>query len=158
MKSLAASLFAVALSVAPLSGCSVYMAANQPNQKDLALLSKGQPRAKLLAEFGTPIHTEIKDGQRKDIFTFTQGYNGGVKAGRAILHGVADVATLGLWEAVGTPAEGYMNGTQLSAEVTYDAQDIVAVVVPLKGAEELDRGTNMPLPDSVKPVETSSVH
>jgi hypothetical protein len=138
-------------------GCSVYMAANQPSQKDLSILSKGQPRPKLIAEFGQPLHTEVKDGVRKDIFTFTQGYHGGVKAGRAILHGVADVATLGLWEAVGTPAEGYMNGTQLSAEVTYDAQDIVASVMPLKGAEEINKGTNMPSPDAPKPVETSSV-
>lgn len=152
MNSLASCFLAAAFFVLPLSGCSVYMAANQPSQKDLSLLSKGQPRAKLLAEFGTPIHTEMKDGQRKDIFTFTQGYNGGVKVGRAVLHGVADVATLGLWEAVGTPAEGYMNGTQLSAEVTYDAQDVVALVVPLKGAEEIATGTNMP----TRPVETSS--
>lgn len=137
-------------------GCSVYMAANQPGQKDLSLLSKGQPRSKLLAEFGTPIHTEMKDGQRKDIFTFTQGYHGGVRAGRAILHGVADVATLGLWEVVGTPTEGYMNGTQLSAEVTYDAQDVVANVVPLRGTEEITKGTNLPTPDATLPVETSS--
>ena len=152
----AARIIAVIMATQLAIGCSVYMAANQPSQKDLSLLSKGQPRAKLLAEFGTPIHTEQNNGQRKDIFTFTQGYHGGVKAGRAILHGVADVATLGLWEAVGTPSEGYMNGTQLSAEVTYDAQDVVASVVPLKGTDELNRGTNMPTPDAPRPVETSS--
>lgn len=132
------------------------MAANQPSQKDLSILSKGQPRAKLLAEFGTPVHTETTPAGRKDIFTFKQGYHGGVKAGRAILHGVADVATLGLWEAVGTPTEGYMNGSDLSAEVSYDAQDIVSNVVPLKGAEEISKGTAMPTPDAAKPVTTSS--
>lgn len=137
-------------------GCSVYMAANQPGQKDLSVLTKGQPRAKLIAELGQPVNSEIKDGVRKDIFTFTQGYHGGVRAGRAVLHGVADVATLGLWEAVGTPTEGYMNGTQLSAEVIYDAQDVVATVIPLKGAEEISSGTNIPQPSRPAAVETSS--
>ena len=128
------------------SGCSVYMAANQPGQKDLALLTKGQPRAKLIAEFGQPLHTEIKDGVRKDIFQWQQGYHPGVRAGRAAGHAVASVATLGLWEVVGTPVEGYMNGTQLSAEVTYDRDDVVAIITPLKGEQEIVTGSNIPQP------------
>ncbi len=129
-----------------LAGCSAYMAANQPGPKELSLFTKGTPRAKLIAEFGPPINTETKNGARVDIFKFTHGYSSGVRAGRAILHGAADVATLGLWEIVGTPTEGYMNGTQLSAEVTYDAQDTVAVMTPLAGEDELKRGTANPQP------------
>jgi hypothetical protein len=129
-----------------VSGCSAYMAANQPGPKDLSLFTKGTPRGKLIAEFGAPINTETKNGVRKDIFKFTHGYDAGVRAGRAIFHGAADVVTLGLWEVVGTPAEGYMNGTQLSAEVTYDTQDNVAVMVPLAGEEELKRGVANPRP------------
>lgn len=128
------------------AGCSVYMAANQPGQKDLALLSPGQPRAKLIAEFGQPMHSETKDGARTDIFQWTQGYHPGVRAGRAAGHAVASVATLGLWEVVGTPVEGYMNGTQLSAEVHYDRNDVVAKVVPLKGEEEIKTGSVTPQP------------
>ena len=138
-------LTAVALMTA-LTGCSAYMAANQPGPKDLSLFTKGTPRARLIAEFGTPINTDTKGGIRKDIFKFTQGYSAGVKTGRAILHGAADVATLGLWEIVGTPTEGYLNGSQLSAEVTYDAQDNVANVVPLAGEEELRKGMANPQP------------
>ena len=48
-----------------LAGCSAYMAANQPGPKDLSLLTKGTPRGKLIAEFGSPINTEVKDGARK---------------------------------------------------------------------------------------------
>lgn len=128
------------------AGCSAYMAANQPGQKDIAVLNPGQPRAKLIAEFGQPIHTETKDGVRKDIFQWTQGYHSGVRAGRAVGHAVASVATLGLWEVVGTPVEGYMNGSQLSAEVHYDRNDIVAKVVPLKGEEEIKTGSVIPQP------------
>ena len=122
------------------------MAANQPGPKDLSLFTKGTPRAKLIAEFGAPINTEMKDGARKDIFKFTHGYDAGVRAGRAVLHGAADVFTLGLWEVVGTPTEGYLNGSQLSAEVVYDTQDTVATVIPLTGEEELRRGIAKPKP------------
>ena len=122
------------------SGCSVYMAANQPGAKDLSLLNKGQPRAKLIAEFGQPIHSELKDGVRKDIFQRQQGYHSGVRAG----HATANVATLGLREVVGTPVEGYMNGTQLSAEVAYDRDDRGASITPLKGERDHDRQHHSP--------------
>ena len=84
-------------------GCSVYMAARQPDKKNLDVLTVGTPRAMVLGELGQPVSTEIKDGQRTDVFAFTQGYGKGAKTGRAIFHGLADVFTLGLWEAVGTP-------------------------------------------------------
>ena len=140
------SVLAAAFLAMSSAGCSVYMAANQPGQKDLSLLSKGQPRAKLIAEFGQPLHSEVKDGVRKDIFKWQQGYHAGVRAGRAVGHAAANVATLGLWEVVGTPVEGYMNGSQLSAEITYDRDDRVATVVPLKGEEEIVTGTATPQP------------
>jgi hypothetical protein len=122
-----------------VSGCSAYMAANQPGQKDLALIEVGQSRSKLIAELGAPLNSDTRNGQRIDVFKFTQGYHTGVKVGRAVLHGAADVATLGLWEIVGTPTEGYFNGTQISLEVTYDQNDRVARIVPLSGGEELQR-------------------
>jgi hypothetical protein len=118
-------------------GCAVYMAAHQPDAKDLSVLSAGQPRARLIAELGPPVSTQVNKGIRTDIFSFTQGYSGGAKAGRAVLHGAADIATFGLWEAVGTPTEGYFSGSQLSAQVTYDENERVTAIVPLKGSEEI---------------------
>jgi hypothetical protein len=131
----------LAVVCAAFTGCSVYMAANQPTEKDLSLLNPGQSRARLIAEFGQPIQTEVKNGARHDIFQWTQGYNPGVLAGRAVGHAAADVFTLGLWEAVGTPTEGYFNGTQLSAEVVYDREDRVVQVIPLKGEAEIVTGS-----------------
>ena len=120
-----------------LVGCSVYMAANQPDKKDVGVLKSGTPRSAVLAEFGTPIEASTRSGAKVDVFTFTQGYSGVEKGGRAVLHGAADVLTLGLWEVVGTPIEGYANGTKVSVEVTYDREDRVAKVVPLRGQEAL---------------------
>jgi hypothetical protein len=154
---------AVAIAVSLLagsvsSGCAVYMAAHQPDEKDLSVLSVGQPRARLIAELGPPVSSQYDKGVRTEIFSFTQGYSGGAKAGRAILHGAADVATLGLWEAVGTPTEGYFNGTQLSAQVTYDTMDRVASVVPLKGSNEIEASTVGIKSQPTDSVQTSSTH
>ena len=137
-----------------LSGCSAYMAAKQPAQKNFQMLKVGTPRNLVIAEFGTPIHAETASSGKKDIYKFTQGYHGAVRAGRAVGHAVASVATLGLWEVVGTPIEGYANGTELSIEVSYDAEDRISQVVPLKGAEEVERNLNPPPPEASKSINS----
>jgi hypothetical protein len=114
------------------SGCSVFMAAKQPPKKDLAVLEVGTHRARLIAEFGAPVHTETKDGNKVDVFKFVQGYSTGAKTGRAVFHGAADVFTLGLWEVVGTPTEAAFDGQDMAVQVSYDAQDQVAESVVLK--------------------------
>lgn len=129
------SLVAIALAIAVLSissGCSVFMAAKQPGKKDLSRLAAGTPRPLVIAEFGAPITTEIKDGAKVDIFSFVQGYSKGAKTGRAIFHGTADVFTLGLWEVVGTPTEAVFDGQQTVVQVNYDASEKVVSSVVLK--------------------------
>jgi hypothetical protein len=108
------------------------MAAKQPGKKDLSRLAAGTPRPLVIAEFGAPITTEIKDGAKVDIFSFVQGYSKGAKTGRAIFHGTADVFTLGLWEVVGTPTEAVFDGQQTVVQVNYDASEKVVSSVVLK--------------------------
>ena len=127
----------LAVLVQGLASCSVYMAANQPEKKDVGLLKPGTPRSAVLAELGAPIESTVRAGAKVDVFTFTQGSSGLEKGGRAVRHGAADVITLGLWEVVGTPIEGYANGTKVSMEITYDREDRVSRVVPLRGQEVL---------------------
>jgi len=123
---------ALVLAFLLLSGCSVYMAANQPPAKNIDLFKVGTPRSALLAEFGYPTSTETKaDGKKYDIYRFTQGYSGGAKAGRAVLHGVADVLTLGLWEVIGTPVEAVNDGNLTAYEVSYGKDDRVDQVISL---------------------------
>jgi len=122
----------MAVALMGVSGCSVYMAAKQPDKKDLGVLSPGTPRSLLLAELGQPVASEERDGRRVDIFTFTQGYGTATKTGRALFHGAADVFTLGLWEVVGTPTEAIFDGDKLSFEVRYDGDEKVDEVVPLR--------------------------
>ncbi len=54
-------------------GCSVYMAANQPDKKDVSVFNVGTPRTHVIAEAGSPRHTkENSDGTLTDMFVFVQ--------------------------------------------------------------------------------------
>ena len=130
--------FCVVLSVFSTSGCAVYMAANQPSQKDLSVLKAGTPRAAVIAELGAPVHSGDRNGLKVDVYNFVQGYSGVEKGARAVLHGAADVVTLGIWEIVGTPIEGAANGTKISVEVVFDKEDRVSKMTPIKGADEIN--------------------
>lgn len=136
--------------VAASSGCAVVMAAKQPDYKNVELFKLGTTRGQLLGEFGQPVSTETrKDGTKCDTFSFTQGYSGGAKAGRAVLHGVADVLTLGLWEIIGTPTEAVLNGNTVGYQACYGADERVTEVTLLtkddgKGLRTADGETVTP--------------
>lgn len=118
--------------LAGMSGCAVVKATNQPDKKNMSVLSAGTPRSYVIAEIGTPAFTEEKNGERVDIFAFKQGYSKGVKVGRAFFHGAADLMTLGMWEVVGTPFEAIADGTDMKIQVTY-SDDRVKEVTYLAG-------------------------
>ena len=115
-----------------ITGCSVFMAAKQPEKKDTKMLAVGVPRAVILAEFGAPVSTVKNGDETVDIFSFKQGYGKAAKFGRMMFHGVADVATLGLWEIIGTPVESGFDGNNIAYQITYDQNENVKTVVQLK--------------------------
>jgi len=126
------SMFGIAGFALAVTGCSVAMAAHQPSRKDVKVFSHGMPRSLVVAEVGAPVTTETRAGKRVEVYAFTQGYSKAARVSRTIGHGAADVLTLGLWEAVGTPTEAAFNGKRIVYEVTYDAADRVENVVVLK--------------------------
>lgn len=126
-----------------ISGCSVFMAANQPDEKDVSLFRAGTPRNLLLAEFGMPAASETRDGKLYDVFQFVQGYSTGVKAGRAVFHGVADVLTIGVWEVVGTPTEAVFDGDKMAYEVRYDEEDRIDQFYLIKGQDSSNKSTEL---------------
>jgi len=108
------------------SSCSVVMAAKQPTRKNLNLLAPGTERDLVIAEFGPPVTSErTDDGGRREIYTFIQGYSTEVKATRAFLHAGADVLTLGLWEAAGTPIEATFDGKKITVRIFFDHNDLI---------------------------------
>lgn len=116
-----------------MTGCSVFMAAKQPEKKDTKMIAVGVPRAIIVAEFGAPASSvKNNDNATVDIFVFKQGYGKASKFGRMMFHGLADVATLGLWELIGTPIESGFDGNNVAYQITYDQNDNVKTVVQLK--------------------------
>jgi hypothetical protein len=115
-----------------LPGCSAVTAATQPGKKNLDLLRVGVSRSELVAEFGPPTHSDVKDGKKAEIFMFTQGYSVATRAGRAVFHAAADVFTVYLWELVATPIEIWLSGDKMAFQVMYDAEDKIEEVVTVE--------------------------
>ena len=114
-----------------LGGCSVYMAAHQPSEKNIALFKVGTSRDALIAEFGVPVTSGVRNGKKYEIYRFKQGYSQGAKTARALVEGTADVFTLGVTEVISTPVEAINDGDLQVYEVTYDSNDCVDQVILL---------------------------
>ncbi|MFA5949870.1 MAG: hypothetical protein WC807_06265 [Hyphomicrobium sp.] len=127
------------------SGCSYYTAAIPPRPRNLALLAPGTPRTVILAEFGEPIVTDIRDGRRREIVRFIHGPYAPPSSTVATLYdtavvaaeGTANVATLGAWSGPHPPA---LMGADIMVELIYSREDVVVSVVPLHGGELLASG------------------
>lgn len=128
------------------SSCSVYMATNQPPKRNLAVLKPGTERDLLIAELGAPVTSEKTSDGSKDIYTFVQGYSKLTKAGRALFHGTADLFTIGLWEAVGTPVEGAFDGKRISVRVVFDRDGKVkeAKTLSMENPSEIQASSVLP--------------
>lgn len=99
-----------------LCGCSVYMASNKKGA-DFDTLNACRTKTCLIANGAQPLQIS---GLPTDTEAFkvlkAQG-----STGRAVMHGVLDVATLGIWEIAGTPMEGAYNKDEYyGIRVTFD--------------------------------------
>ena len=119
-------------------GCAAIKATQQPPKRDMGVLSQGVPRTHVIAELGSPLWSDQHEGDTVDVFAFKQGYKKSTKAARALVHGAADVATFGLWEVVGIPAETLVDGTDVQLEVHYGPQQTVERVVIIKGEKAVN--------------------
>lgn len=142
-------------------GCSVFMAMDQPEKKDLSVFTPGNPRGAVIAVVGAPKWTGEENGIRSDIFTFKEGSSKFVKLLRAGFHLSADAFTFGLWEPFGMQVEKQFTGSEISVHVYYDAKDRVKTAKVLSGqgmvlaktsADGESAAATVPLSVSVMPV------
>ena len=116
-----------------LSGCASTKAATGPRMKDLSVLEIGTDRHVVLAELDSPVHSEVEDGHKIDIFRFIQGQHVSVKAAKSVYYGMAAIVTLGISEVVTNPIEGTVGkGSELQFKIIYDEDDKVERVDVLK--------------------------
>ncbi len=113
--------FIIALLIILLSGCSVFMAAKKEGIS-IDELSQCRTRSCVISKGAVPTKTEkTEEGDTIEAYT-VQARKG--STGRAVMHGVLDVFTLGIWEVAGTPMEGAMGEKKhYSIKVTYDKDE-----------------------------------
>ena len=116
-----------------LQGCSIMMALEQPERKNLNVLEPGTPRSNVVKELGAPIKTDEAQGTKIDEFQFAEGYTKELKMLRAGFHLTADAFTFGLWEPFGIIIERGIRPPKTSMEVHYDTADRVTTFKVLSG-------------------------
>ena len=121
------------------AGCSVVLAARQPDAKDMSVLTPGTPRSTVVGELGPPAWSGERDGSKVEVFAFVDGYSKPVKAARAFFHGAADFFTHWLWEVIGTPTEVIFTGSKMRVEVVYDEQERVKSSKNLEAPKDEER-------------------
>lgn len=88
-------------------GCSAIMAGKKQTRKDMSVIRIGGDRDDIVQVLGAPYMTQRnEDGSCKDVYKLVE--NAGTKGTKTLAivgHTTMDVATLGLWEIVGTPLE-----------------------------------------------------
>ncbi len=119
------SFICLMLSAVMMTGCSVGMAMSGKKQPELGAIRVGATRGEIELQLGSPVEITEADGKRVDIYEYEIGNE--PSAGRAIGHGVMDVLTLGIWEVVGSPIEGFQ-GEKKRLMITYDESDVVTRV------------------------------
>lgn len=106
-----------------LSSCSVMMAAKRDGVS-VTQVQSCHTRAQLLASGVTLIDTRwLPTGEIVEVYR-VQKERG--SAARAFMHGVLDISTCGLWEAVGTPIEACSDKKEYYfIRATYDEQEVI---------------------------------
>lgn len=95
-----------------LSSCSVYMAANKKGV-DIAEVSNCRTRGCIQGKGA--ILVSSSEGQNGELIETYNVRKPTGSTGRAVMHGVLDLATLGIWEVAGTPIEGAQNEEEFVA-------------------------------------------
>ncbi|MDX8392566.1 MAG: hypothetical protein R8K53_08395 [Mariprofundaceae bacterium] len=109
-----------------LSGCSVGMAMSGKATPDLGVVKKNATRGEVELQLGAPVKVStMKNGHVLNVYEYEVGND--PSAGRAAGHAVMDVLTLGIWEVIGTPIEGFQ-GDKRQVQIEYDENDNIVNV------------------------------
>lgn len=103
-----------------LTSCSVVMAARKGGTS-IENVQSSRSRGQILSHGATVISSEtLSSGELIEVYQFEKERG---SAARALMHGVLDVSTFGLWEVVGTPVEVCMIDKKFYViKVFYDLQ------------------------------------
>jgi len=150
------------LTLALVSGCSLYFENKRPDYTDVTKVQKGTARYDVTAALGKPIESYKNEGKDIDVFQADpDGRYPVTKTAVTTFNTVADIFTIGMWEAVAIPAEMLTKHKLTTYVVTYapdqTVQSIEAVAAPPKPVEQA-AAANPPIPSSgqATPEESAS--
>jgi hypothetical protein len=113
------------------AGCSVYMAAKKEGTS-MEQVNQCKTRSAVKSQQGVEVLSTDKNenGEISECYKIQEPTG---SSARAAMHGVLDVATLGIWEVAGTPIEGSMGEKKYySIKVYYDKDENVKKIELLK--------------------------
>jgi hypothetical protein len=123
----ALSLFVLTAMAAAVTGCSTVMEAERPAATNLNKFAIGERRVDVIADVGPPLSTIEDAGKSCDVYkVHTKGTNAVGKAGIILTEAAADVFTLGVAEAVLTPAEAASKAGLHTVMFCYDSDQKLA--------------------------------
>ncbi len=120
-----------------LAGCSVLMAMEGDEDRDYSSFRPGTHREDVHQRFGPPVTSITEDGQTVDTYKIEEGDES--NPGRGVVHLLADLATLGIWEVIATPFE-WFQGKDVTYVLRYGADDTVESVTPTPPGLEFSQG------------------
>jgi hypothetical protein len=130
------------LSILILGGCSVYMAASHEGVSSKDLM-KCKTRECLVALGCEATGASEGAAVRSETFVFKTKR---ASATRAVMHGLLDVATLGLWEVAGTPIEATGRRRTAAIKVYYETGSSTISKIDLVKAGETEIESSSPSP------------
>jgi len=137
------------------SRCSLYLEHKRPDYTDVSSIHKGTPRYQVTAVFGKPVESYTKDGKDVDIFQADpNGRYAGTKTAVTTFNTVADIFSIGMWEAVATPAE-LLTKHKLTTYMVAYAPDQTVASIETVAAPVPSSGPAIPS-DSAAPAATLS--
>lgn len=101
------SIFLLVATALILSGCSVAMASKKKGVSIQDVMAC-KIKSCYVALRDTTVTDQKADETDGEYVTYRSLLPQG-STGRAVMHGLLDVATLGIWEVAGTPIEGHLN-------------------------------------------------
>lgn len=133
--------FLLAFSPFIFSGCAVYMAAKGRPQPVALGPVIGEDRNGMISSFGPPKESVDSDGGRVEVYEYKSGTQ--PAPWRAVVHGLLDLSSLGLWEIVGTPIEMNQSGKE-RITVQYDESGKVVNILPNGATTAVASSPNSP--------------
>ena len=111
-----------------ICGCSVGMALSGATPSNISKLYLGTARNEILETLGDPQLSQTINGKKVDMYLISKGNE--INKKRAVGHALIDVASLGLWEIVGTPYEAKAAETNSKRYfITYNQDNAIEDII-----------------------------